>query len=224
MECENIKKILLEEDPNSFTKEEVQLHVENCKECKALLNNVNHSNLILTKLKRSIPVLEDPDSLSNSILNEVKAERRMVNTHHSFGETLLSWFMLPQMRLALYSLIIFFVVIYSYEEVTALKSVVTLENNLKSKGVNYEAGMSDNMPNLSLLYDLYKILAGEKKHLKLTEEWLLVNKEFLRKLFAEYNSLTPEKKKEFEELRKTFTKEQNEFVDDLLNNKNKSLK
>lgn len=224
MECEEIKKILLEEDASYFTSAEVQNHIDGCIECKELLNNLSQAEFVLAKLKRSLPVLENPESLSHSIIKEIKAEQRIVNEHHSFSETFLSWFMLPQLRLALYSLIIFFFTVYSYEEVTALKSVVTLENNLKSKGANYEASMSDNLPNLSFLYDLYKLLAGEKKHLKLSEEWLVVNKEFLRKLFTEYSSLSPEKKKEFEELRKTLTKEQNEFVDELLNNKNKSLK
>lgn len=221
MNCKSVKEILLEKEIGGEIPAEIMAHLDSCTECSEFLEQVQSEDIKLSTLKNSKPVLDYPDALTYSIMNKIIAESE---TNESLFEKIQNCLMVKQVRLALYSVIVFFTVGYFYEESTALNSVISLENKLNAAGTQYNASLTDNLPNLSFLYDVYKLLTGETKHLKLSEEWLVVNKEFLRKLFAEYDSLSPQKKKEFEELRKTFTKEQNEFVDELLNSKNKSLK
>lgn len=221
MNCKSVQEILLEKETGEKIPAELMVHLDSCASCKTFLEQVQSADKELLALRNSKPVLEYPDALTNSIMRSVSLKNE---NRESFLDKLQYYLMMKQVRLALYSVIIIFAVGYFYEESTALNSVINLENKLNAAGTQYNASLSDNLPNLSFLYDVYKLLAGEKKHLKLSEEWLVVNKDFLRKLFAEYDLLSPEKKKEFEELRKSLTKEQNEFVDELLNNTNKSLK
>ncbi len=220
MNCESVKKLLLEENLNDSERQEVAEHIRNCKECYSFSSQINDANGLLAKLKMSAPILDKPELLSFSILNQIRSEQRREVLQPSVWDTILSWFMMKQVRLALYSVLFLFAALYFYEEATALKSVVTLESNLTNAGQQYEASFSDNMPNLSFFYDAYKLLAGEKKHLNLSKEWLVVNKSFIKELLGEYNSLTPEKKKEVNEMKKKLTKEQIEFLDELMGIKN----
>lgn len=222
LNCESVRKTLLEGDHQNSRSIELSEHIQNCPECKSLSAEVNKANMMLGKLKESKPILDEPELLTSRILHQIKNEQVMRSkTQLSLIDTVLSWFLVRKVRLALYLIIVLFPAVYIYEEAAALKSVVVLENNLNSAGLRYEASFSDNLPNLSFFYDAYKLITGEKKHIGLSKDWLVVNKTFLKKLLIEYNSLTPERKKEVDELRKSLTKEQNEFLDELMNVKKK---
>jgi hypothetical protein len=221
MNCESVKKMLLEEKTATSESLEVTEHLKNCEKCRAFSSNVKIAESKIDVLKINKPILDEPELLSIAILNQIRSEQRRENLQPSIWDALLNWFMLKQVRLALYSIMFLFLTLYFYEEAVALKSVVTLENNLSNAGQQYEASISDNMPNLSFIYDIYKLIAGEKKHLNLSKEWLVVNKSFIKELLGEYNSLTPERKKAVDELRQSLTKEQNEFLDELMNNNEK---
>lgn len=217
MNCESVKKMLLAEEKMISVSLEVTEHLKNCEECRVFSSNVKIAESKIEMLKTSKPILDEPELLSLAILNQIRSEQRREILQPSIWDALLNWFMLKQVRLALYSIMFLFSTLYFYEEAIALKSVVTLESNLNNAGQQYEAGISDNMPNLSFFYDFYKLIAGEKKHLNLSKEWLVVNKSFIKELLGEYNSLTPEKKIKVDELKKKLTKEQIEFLDELMN-------
>lgn len=221
MNCESVKKMLLEEKTATSESLEVTEHLKNCEKCRAFSSNVKIAESKIDVLKKNKPILDQPELLSLAILNQIRSEQRRENLQPSIWDALLNWFMLKQVRLALYSIMFLFLTLYFYEEAVALKNVVALENNLSNAGQQYEASISENMPNLSFFYDAYKLIVGEKKHLKLSKEWLVVNKSFIKELLGEYNSLTPERKKAVDELRQSLTKEQNEFLDELMNNNEK---
>lgn len=217
MNCESVKKMLLVEEKMTSVSLEVTKHLKNCEECRAFSSNVKIAESKINMLKKNKPILDEPELLSLAILNQIRSEKRREILQPSIWDALLNWVMLKQVRLALYSIMFLFSTLYFYEEAVALKSVVTLENNLNNAGQQYEASISDNIPNLSFFYDIYKLIAGEKKHLNLSKEWLVVNKSFVKELLGEYNSLTPEKKIKVDELKKKLTKEQIEFLDELMN-------
>ena len=222
MNCESVKKILLEEDHHNSQDSELVEHIQNCPECKAFSAEVIAANAVLGKLKTSKPILDEPELLTSRILHQIRNEQvEQDETQHSLMDTVSNWFLVRKVRLALYLVIVLFPGVYLYEEATALKSVVVLEDNLNNAGLRYEASFSDNLPNLSFFYDAYKLITGEKKHIGLSKEWMVVNKTFLKQMLVEYNSLTPERKREVDELRKSLTKEQNEFLDELMNVKKK---
>lgn len=217
MNCELVKKMLLVEEKMTSVSLEVTEHLKNCQECLSFSSSIKTVESQIAKLKNSKPILDEPELLSLSILNQIRSEQKKEILQPSIWDALLNWVMLKQVRLALYSILFLFSTLYFYEEAIALKSVVTLESNLNNAGQQYEAGISDNMPNLSFFYDIYKLIVGEKKHLNLSKEWLVVNKSFIKELLGEYNSLTPEKKIKVDELKKKLTKEQTEFLNELLN-------
>ena len=218
MNCESVKKILLEEDHHNFQDLELVEHVKNCPECRAFSAEVIAANAVLGKLKTSKPILDEPELLTSRILHQIRNEQvEKRETQTSPVDTFLSWFLVRQVRFVLYLIMVLFPTVYFYEEALALKSVVALENNLSNSGLQYEASLSDNLPNLSFFYDAYKLITGEKKHLNLSKDWMVVNKTFIKELLVEYNSLSPERKKEIDELRKSLTKEQNEFLNELIN-------
>lgn len=222
MNCESVKKILLEEDDQNLRDLEFALHIKNCSDCKAFSLELVTANMIIEKLQAGKPILDEPELLTSRIMSQIRNEQvEKSETQLSFIDIVLSWVLVRKVRFALYLVIVLFPAVYLYEEATALKSVVALEDNLNNAGLRYEASFSDNLPNLSFFYDAYKLIAGEKKHIGLSKDWLVVNKTFLKQLLVEYNSLTPEKKKEVDELRKSLTKEQNEFLDELMNVKKK---
>lgn len=222
MNCESVKKILLEEDDHNLRDLEFALHIKNCPDCKAFSLELVTANMIIEKLQSGKPILDEPELLTSRIMRQIRNEKvEKSETQLSLIDTVLSWFMVRKVRFALYLVIVLFPSVYLYEEATALKSVVVLEDNLNNAGLRYEASFSDNLPNLSFFYDAYKLIVGEKKHIGLSKDWLVVNKTFLKQLLVEYNSLTPERKKEVDELRKSLTKEQNEFLDELMNVKKK---
>ncbi|MFA7420937.1 MAG: hypothetical protein WCZ90_14740 [Melioribacteraceae bacterium] len=217
MNCESVKKMLLEGETKTSENLEVTEHLKNCEECLSFSSNIKTAESQLAMLKNSKPILNEPELLSLSILNQIRSEQKKDILQPSILDAILNWFMLKQVRLALYSVLFLFSSLYFYEEAVALKNVVALESNLNNAGQQYEASISDNMPNLSFFYDIYKLIAGEKKHLNLSKEWLVVNKSFIKGLLGEYNSLTPEKKIKVDELKKKLTKEQTEFLDELMN-------
>ncbi len=217
MNCESVRKMLLEDETTTSESLKITEHLKNCEECRSFFSNIHSAESQIAKLKNSKPVLDEPELLSISILNQIRSEQSKGILQPSIYDALLNWVMLKQVRLALYSVLFLFSTLYFYEEAIALKSVVTLESDLNNAGQQYEASISDNMPNLSFFYDAYKLIAGEKKHLNLSKEWLVVNKSFIKELLGEYNSLTPEKKIKIDELKKKLTKEQTEFLDELMN-------
>lgn len=218
MNCESVKKMLLEAELDISQSYSVAEHIKSCKECKSFSANISKANSLLTNLKSNKPILDEPELLTGRILHQIRNEQvEKSGRQASPVDTFLSWFMFRQVRLAIYSVMLVFSALYFYEEATALKSVVVLENNLNNAGLRYEASFGDNLPNLSFFYDAYKLITGEKKHLNLSKDWMVVNKTFIKALLVEYNSLTPERKKEVDELRKSLTKEQNEFLDELMN-------
>ncbi len=222
MNCESVKKILLEDDHQNIQSLELSEHILNCVECRTFSKEVDKAITMLGKLKDSKPILDEPEVLTSRILHQIRNEQVMRSeTQLTLIDSVLSLLLLRKVRFALYLIIVLFPAVYLYEEAAALKSVVILENNLNNAGLRYEASFCDNLPNLSFFYDAYKLIAGEKKHLSLSKEWMVVNKTFLKQLLVEYDSLTPERKREADGLRKSLTKEQNEFLDELMNVKKK---
>jgi hypothetical protein len=225
MSCEEIKKVLLEaESIEEIISNQIKIreHIERCSVCKLFIDKLKIADNNLSKLKQSRPELEEPELLTNRIMYKIRTELvAKEQNHKSVYDRISHWLILKQVRLALYSAILFFTVIYFYEEAAALNSLVKLETQLSETGQNYEASITDNLPNLSFLYDLYKLIKGDQKYLSLSKEWLVVNKGLLKQLLLEYDSLTPEKIKAFEKLRKNLTKEQNELLDEIMSlNKN----
>lgn len=220
MKCKDVKNILLEFESIELSEvynKELIAHISDCPQCKLFLQEIENADSVIEKLKTNPPQLDDPDLITNKILYSIRKEQlQKAGVSESFIEKTSNWFLLKQVRLALYSIIVLFTILYFYEETVALKSVLTLEENLNIAGQSYEASLSDNLPNLSFIYDLYKLVKGEKKYLNLSNDWMMVNKDALRKILNEYSSIADERMGEIEMLRKSLSKEQNEFLDEIL--------
>ncbi|MEW6196386.1 MAG: hypothetical protein AB1521_14650 [Bacteroidota bacterium] len=219
MKCDEVKKIILESENFEYAKlqnRELLKHISSCHECSHFFVNAEKADNVISRLKTSTPILEDPETLTNEILNNIRFS--IVRKKQSpLTEIIFNWLLIKQVRFALYSILLFFIVLYFYEEATALKSVIKLEENLNKAGKHYEAGFGDNLPNLSFIYDIYKMIVGEKKYMNISKEWMVVNKKLIQQILTKYNSLALDRKNEIEHLRKNLSKEQNEFLDEILN-------
>lgn len=216
MDCDSVKKSLMESIVSAGDKEIVE-HISNCGECSSFASDIEAVNTLVGKLKNSKPTLDEAEQLTLRIMNQIENEIKYNKAERSsFTEKFFDWLFVPQLRVILYSILFLLTGLYFLEEATALNDVIELENHLNDAGSRYEASFTEDIPNLSFLYDAYKMLIGERKHVNLSKEWMIVNKKFIKEVFLEYDNLSPEKKGIIDKLRQNITAEQKEFIDELL--------
>ena len=195
--CGQIKELISSKLLDEFTTAErnlIEEHISSCNECKGIYKMIQKTDKVIEKMKTSRPILDNEEFLFDAIMQKVNKPHSSKNkeTEYYFYEKLFLFVSYKSVRYALTTILFIMMSLYMFEEYSAVKDITQLENQLDQtaqlSNTKAEIISFDNVV-LKFFYDAYKFTCGNSSYVKLSQDWLLVNKEDLRNLLLDYEKL-----------------------------------
>ena len=195
--CGQIKELISSKLFDELTPTErnlIEEHILSCNECKSIYEKTQKADNVIVKMKTVQPILDNAEFLVDAIMEKVNKPHSSQNkeTEYYFYEKLLLFVSHKSVRYALTTILFIMMSLYMFEEYSAVKDITQLENQLNKtaqlSNTKAEIISFDNVV-LKFFYDAYKFARGNSSYVKLSQNWLLVNKEDLRNLLLDYEKL-----------------------------------
>ena len=193
MNCYEIKKLLEIKRYDELTKEElndINLYIRQCNGCSKSLDASIEYDKMLLKMKKSVPQINDPESLTRAIIDstlDVNAIKRSI----TFIDKIFDLIEVPPVQYALKTLLVLITCFYIFEEFLITQKTSELENKYYSQAVS-SAGINSIIENeillLNKLKDVYEIVNSEKDYLELSDEWVLIRNSEQKRIIGYYLS------------------------------------
>ena len=193
MNCYEIKKLLEIKRYDELTKEElndINLYIRQCNGCSKSLDSSIEYDKMLLKMKKSVPQINDPESLTRAIIDstfDVNAIKRSITFIDKFFDLI----EVPPVQYALKTLLVLITCFYIFEEFMITQKTLELENKYYSQAVS-SAGINSIIENeillLNKLKDVYEIVNSEKDYLELSDEWVLIRNSEQKRIIGYYLS------------------------------------
>jgi len=208
--CGQIEELIFSKMSDELTptdKSIIEKHILSCPECKSIYESTRRAESLLAKMKANQPVLDNEEILVDSIMQRVSSSfsNHKNESKFYFFERLILFVSQKSVRYALTAVLFIMVSFYMYEEYSAVKNITQLENQLNNTAqvINTRAEIiSFDNDILKFFYDVYKFARGNSSYVKLTKDWLLVNKEDLRNLLLDYEKLDEPTKAKIQSLQR----------------------
>lgn len=233
MKCKEVQKIICSTksgEVSSAQEELINAHIVNCHECKEVLEKVHRADEILVGIKKQIPILENEEELTKSIMAEISGEKpsdsdNRINNFFDYLDELVS---IKAVRFALTVVLLLCVLSYTCMEFFDAKEIANLEHKIDKrfdKNSNY-AGMLQQETNIvNFLSDVYKLTSGKTSYLELNKDWVLMKKGDLQALFNDYDRLDAATKLRLNEIKNHLPElAQNRISPSMNNNEINSLR
>jgi len=197
MNCSQIKELVFSKRLDELTPAEksiIEKHISLCQDCENIYESFQKAESVLGKMKIRQPILDNEEFLVDSIMQKVnsKSSDQKYENEFYFFEKLILFVSQKLVRYALTAILFIIVSLYMFEEYSAVKNIIQLESQLNNTvQVNNSKAeiISFNNDILKFFYDTYKFAHGNSSYVKLSKDWLLVNKEDLRNLLLDYEKL-----------------------------------
>lgn len=188
---------------DELTLEEKQLiekHISSCAECKNIYESAQRAESVLIKMKTQQPILDSEEYFVDSIMQKINSKPYNQKNENMFYllDKLILFVSQKSVRYALTAILFIMMSLYMFEEYSAVKSISQLENQMvRTAQISSTKAeiISFNNDLLMFFSNAYKFARGNSSYVKFSKDWLLVNKEDLRKLLLDYDK--------FDELTKT---------------------
>lgn len=195
--CGQIKELISSKQLDELTPGErnfIEEHISSCNECKSIYETIMKADNVIAKMKTTKPVLSNEEFLIEAIMQKVNKPHSSQNkeAEYYFYDKLLLFVSHKSVRYALTTILFVMMSLYMFEEYSAVKDITRLEsqlnkiaqvNNTKAEIISFDNVL------LKFFYDAYKFARGNSSYVKLTKDWLLVNKKDLRNLLLDYEKL-----------------------------------
>lgn len=197
MNCRQIEELIFSKRLDELTPAEksiIEKHISDCPECKSIYDAIQKTESVLVKMKIQQPILDNEKILVDSIMQKVNKTVSIPKhkTEFSFFDKLMLFVSQKSVQYALTAILFIMVSLYMFEEYSAVKNITQLENQLNNTAQVIETKaeiISFDNEILKFFYDAYKFAHGNSSYVKLSKDWLLVNKEDLRNLLLDYEKL-----------------------------------
>ncbi|MBI5729789.1 MAG: zf-HC2 domain-containing protein [Ignavibacteriales bacterium] len=197
MNCRQIEELIFSKRLDELTPAEksiIEKHISSCHDCKSIYESVQRAESVLVKMKIQQPILDNEEILVDSIMQKVnsKSSNQKYENEFYFFEKLILFVSQKSVRYALTAILFIMVSLYMFEEYSAVKNITQLENQLNNTAQVIETKaeiISFDNEILKFFYDAYKFARGNSSYVKLSKDWLLVNKEDLKNLLLDYEKL-----------------------------------
>jgi len=231
MNCSQIKELIFSKRLDELTPAEksiIEEHISSCHECKSIYESVQRAESVLVKMKIRQPILDNEEILVNSIMQKVnsKSSNQRYENEFYFFERLILFVSQKSVQYALTSILFIVVSLYMFEEYSAVKNIIQLEsqlnntvqvNNSKAEIISFDNDI------LKFFYDAYKFARGNSSYVKLSKDWLLVNKEDLRNLLLDYEKLDEPTKAKIKSLQSELLNQKDLIFSETQTGKRKTL-
>ena len=210
-QCKNIQRILISERFDLYDSEEQKLiehHLENCADCKAILEKVKKADGVIDRIKKPILSFSNEEDLTNSIMAQIRKEKYQTNINPF--DSLMDFLSNQSVRFALGFVLILVTLSFISMEYTDTKQIVSLEQKMGDRWnqkLIYSGVIQQEEDLLKFFYDTYKLINGKSSYLEISKELVLIKKEDLRAFFNDYNKLDDATKIRLNEMRIQFLKD-----------------
>jgi hypothetical protein len=161
-------------------------HLKSCDACRKEFQIAESYRRAATIMKNHESVIQAQPEFTDAVMREIRSEKRK---QYGLSATLENIIYKSSVRIAFSAVIIFFTVLFFAQEFEAMKKINRLEIEfLKASADENDVVHNLNASSLEPLYEMYKLLDGEKKYVNLPADWMLIKKSEIRKLLAEYGS------------------------------------
>jgi len=229
--CGQIKELISSKLLDEFTTAErnlIEEHILSCNECKGIYEAIKKADNVLVKMKTVQPIIDNEDFFIDAIMQNVNKPHstQIHKTEYYFYEKLLLFISHKSVRYALTTILFIMMSLYMFEEYSAVKDITQLENQLNKtaqlSNTKAEIISFDNVV-LKFFYDAYKFARGNSSYVKLSKDWLLVNKEDLRNLLLDYEKLDEPTKAKIQSLQSELLNQKEIMFSENENSKMKTL-
>jgi len=229
--CGQIKELVSSKQLDELTTDErnfIEEHISSCNECKNIYETIKKADNVIAKMKTTQPVLSNEEFLIDAIMQKVNRPHSSRNKEieHYFYEKLLLFVSHKSVRYVLTTILFIMMSLYMFEEYSAVKDITRLESQLNKtaqlSNTKAEIISFDNVV-LKFFYDAYKFARANSSYVKLSKEWLLVNKEDLRNLLLDYEKLDEPTKAKIQSLQSELLNQKEIMFSETENSKMKTL-
>ncbi len=209
MKCRDIQNILYTKTIDELSLQEKQFiinHVKKCDECKRVFDDAERADSILYKIRNANLELPDEEILTRSIMNEIKIDglNKADLAGNSFWETLIYFVSQKRIRFAMGMVLVFFVLLFFYQEYDAVRNISVLEQKLNKIGNENSTTanvLHQEIGSLEFFYNAYNFVEGNKPLLELSNELVMIKRGDLENLLKDYMNLDEESKVRIQILR-----------------------
>ena len=231
MKCGQIEELIFSKRSDELTPVEksiIEKHILSCPKCKSIYGSTLKAESVLVKMKTHQPVLKNEEFLVDSIMQKIissPANQKFENQFYLL-EKLILFVSQKTVRYALASFLFIMLSTYMFEEYSAVKNITELENRLNITALTVETRaemVSFDNGVLKFFYDAYKFARGNSSYIKLTKDWLLVNKKDLRNLLLDYEKLDEPTKAKIQSLQRELFNQKEMIFSETETGKTKTL-
>ena len=237
MKCRELKTyVYLKEDeisPSVWA--EINKHLDNCSECSNEFSFITKTSEVIDKIRVYEPIIPDELHFADSVMNKIEllekpAEITMLN---KFINSFLDFFLLPSVRTAAVSVIIFIFSMYLFQQYFVFRNVSSLEKSIAIEHVSVPhesiAGFNNNKV-ISAAAELIDFVKGNRLYSDLSSDIIIADKSKINDLLSIYGDLLRYKNLYPDEIEKKYP-ELNSFLNQKLTlenmqdflNKNKNM-
>lgn len=229
--CGQIKELISSKLFDELTTAErnfIEEHISSCSECKNIYETIKRADNVIIKMKTVQPVLDNEEYLIDAIMQKINKPNFTQNNEREYysHEKILQFVFHKSVRYALTTILFIMMSLYMFEEYSAVKDITQLESQLNKtaqlSNTKAEIISFDNAV-LKFFYDAYKFARGNSSYVKLSKEWLLVNKEDLRNLLLDYEKLDEPTKAKIQSLQSELLNQKEIMFSENENSKMKTL-
>ncbi len=229
MNSKEIKRLLEIKRYDELTEEEIRVIEEFFSQrdgySDSLFASIEYDKM-LAEMKKSVPVLDDPEELTRNIMDSVQ-EKSNVSYLNSLADRILDAVAAPQIQYALKAVLVLIFCFYFYEELTFSNNLSNLENKFYSETVaaaGIESVIKKEVSIINKIENLYELVIDEKDYFDLSEEWVLMQRTEQKRIISYYISYVLGDKYEKQELLKLVDRLDNiNFLDGLSEDELKEL-
>ncbi len=229
--CGQIKELISSKLFDELTAAErslIEEHISSCNKCKSIYKETQKADNVIVKMKTVQPILDNEEFFVDAIMEKISKQHptQKHETEYYFYEKLLLFVSHKSVRYALTTILFIMMSLYMFEEYSAVKDITQLENQLNKtaqlSNTKAEIISFDNVV-LKFFYDAYKFARGNSSYVKLSKDWLLVNKEDLRNLLLDYEKLDEPTKAKIQSLQSELLNQKNPIFSETENSRMKTL-
>lgn len=179
-------------DPRELA--EMHRHCSTCPECAAEYSRVIAGRKLMSTLQHQIPTLSHPQLLTSSVLERIEqaSAHEASKASGTWLDRLAAWLDRPALTWAMASALLAITGSFAIEYTSAYVSVKVLEDHVQQQSaLRAESDMA--AIHQSALVDavatLTKKLSGNPSYMELSQNWVMIDKASLERLFQLYDEL-----------------------------------
>jgi hypothetical protein len=205
MKCRIFReKILLRDEELTINElKALERHQNECRVCAAEYRSQQSVRRVVNILQKSEPKLPNPHQLTQMVIDRLHQDQRSARLTATVYELFVEWLATPKVRFAC-SLLLFiitgsFILEYSsaYIQIKGLETTVA-EASFRRESQVTSSLVSDDAA--EMISNTAKFIAGKKSYLKVSGDWVMINRSSIEKFILLYGNLqsnTPKLSEEF---------------------------